>query len=139
MIFCISLFLMVQVLTYKRQDISKLLSKIVQDSCIINSHLYFWCCNNCPREFCPMTQLSKQTIVPGDFCTKKLLPIKIFLYLLRLTVKVYYVMRKKDSMNSLHLVSTFSLEISHPLDNCCNITFLGIEFCEPGHYLKSFI
>ena len=26
--------------------------------------------HGCPREFCPMTQLSKQTIFQGDFCPR---------------------------------------------------------------------
>ena len=45
-----------------------------------------------------MTQLSKQTIVQGDFCPRKLLPIHILpklIFLLRLAMQVHYVMRKK--------------------------------------------
>ena len=26
--------------------------------------------DSCPRDFCPMTQLSKPTFVQGDFCTR---------------------------------------------------------------------
>ena len=101
-----------------------------------------------PRDFCPMPQLSKQTFVQGDFCSKKRFPVKSLLKLiffkLRLTKQVCYIL-KNDNMSSFHFAkltpqtkgnldicllgqlchwtkvpwTNFMLD-NCPLDNCCN-------------------
>ena len=57
----------------------------------------------CPRDFFPMTQLSKETIVQWDFCPRKLLPGKS---LLKLFFILYWILQfwllkiyKKNNMN----------------------------------------
>ena len=56
--------------------------------------------DSCPRDFGPMTQLSKQTIGQGDFCPRKCLPVKTLLkliylfFIITLTIQVCYKVKK---------------------------------------------
>ena len=63
--------------------------------------------DSCPRDFCPMTQLSKQTFVQGDFCPRKCLTVKsllklIFLFLYWDLPYKCVILWWKNSMSSYH-------------------------------------
>ena len=76
------------------------------------SSRWWWvgCCHICPRDCCPRRPWSKGTnvqgtVVQGDFCPRKLLPVisllKLFFYsLLDITILIDDKMTKKNYMNS---------------------------------------